>query len=406
VKRLARVDLAVYSRQMFRQSTWFGTVCALVAIFIALNCLPPVEVRYEISGKVLLQSQRVEGLVGNLQRSTDVAQPVRLHDFQVLDRSDLSLGSQPNFAREPLVSSGFDSARVLLLNVKSLWNQQCEFDEFASWLEQITRPQVPKTKQSDLSKALRLARWELSAARHYVAQHQFLSDSSRKSAQKSEVATLERPSEPAPFQLVGTEAARLASDAASENVDPDVFETDPLVTQRGLEVKVAEAKAKLDELERQFQAGVAKSLGAVQITDSLKVRPIASRIPFWMAASVIVLGLAVGSSAAWFHRRLQSGGIYDPNQVAEQLAAIGLKVVSRIQLPADQIDSADWLELAGQQASGAGRRTARHLILVAEGCLAFWLVLIVARGLFDPLWRFMLLDSPLAAFGRLVSGMP
>lgn len=418
MKRLARIDLAVYTRQMRRQSIWCGTVVALSVVFAALNLLPPVDIYYEVSGKVLLEPIRVKGLVSNLKSSIDWSQSIRLKDFQVLDRSDLSHSRFSSASCQGLpdpdgCQSAINPTDVLLLNVKSLWTKRGNYREFHSWLETVTRPQLPPVPETELDRSIRMARWELSAARHYAAQHLFLAGDTASSSKDSQTGT---------FRLVSADGSKGPVDISSKKYTPtpaSVPDASALVSQDpvgsaalqdaeslALDQSVAKAEARLAGLERERSQALSQSMGTLQITDALRERPLAGKIPLWMALSVIVLGLASGTIAGGLQSRLQSGGIYEPLEVAHQLTGRGLKIVSHIQLPTDQLESSDWLEMASQQASGAGRRTARHITLLAECGLALWFMLIVGRFMMDPIWRLVLLDSPLAAFGRLLSGLP
>lgn len=414
MKRLARIDLAVYTRQMRRQSIWCGTVVALSVVFAALNLLPPVDIYYEVSGKVLLEPIRVKGLVSNLKSSIDWSQSIRLKDFQVLDRSDLSHSRFSSASCQGLpdpdgCQSAINPTDVLLLNVKSLWTKRGNYREFHSWLETVTRPQLPPVPETELDRSIRMARWELSAARHYAAQHLFLAGDTASSSKDSRSGTFRLVSANQPDGPAGVSSQKNFSlQDASALVSRDPVGSAALqgAEYMALGQSVAEAEARLAGLERERSQALSQSMGTLQITDALRERPLAGKIPLWMALSVIVLGLASGTIAGGLQSRLQSGGIYEPLEVAHQLTGRGLKIVSHIQLPTDQLESSDWLEMASQQASGAGRRTARHITLLAECALALWFMLIVGRFMMDPIWRLVLLDNPLAAFGRLLSGLP
>lgn len=415
MKRSERIDLAVYTRRLRRQAIWCGLVFALAALFCTLNALPPIPVKYEVTGKVLVEPQRVAGLVKNLRQITSNSDAVVLRDFQVLARSQ----------SEPV--SGFtkfhDKGRVFL-TMTGLWNNRCSHEEFQLWAEQATRSEPEIHRDSQLASAVRKARWDLMAAEHYRSHHDFHglpAEASSDGQELREIASGDGSVQGSnKFQLAGLESQRSSShlvagsltQASSANValGADVAESSlPSTTaadRRQLEANVVLAQQRLSDLESSVHQSMREASGTVDLIDPPRVIPVSDRIPSWMALSVIVILLAAGSLAAWYHLRLQSGGVYDPQEVASQLASQGMLVVAKVELPSDQIDSSDWLEMASWQASEAGRRTGRNLTYLSEAVLAFWCCLILARLAIDPLWRIVLWESPLAAFGRLMSGLP
>lgn len=376
-KRTPRIDLDRHSRQIRRRAIWCGIVFALAVLFTVLNCLPPVSIRYEVAGNVLLDSRRVEGLVRNLKRATQGTDSARLQDFQVLDRT------------RPEPTSATANPPWIFLNIQSLWNQRCDVDKFEAWIDELTRKEEPSVPDPHLADSLRMAQWELVVAEHYRHHHEFLAST----ALASESASGQPSSA---FQLVATPIR--TNDASLLMEDSQI--------QQGLNDLVLAASNRVDDLQTEANSRIESKLGKINGVDRLTVTARAERIPLGIAVSVIVVGLATGASAGLVHLRLQSGGAYNPQDVVQLLESSGLKTVAEIQLPADQIESSDWLEIASRQAASAGRKTARNLIALSEWALGFWCVLIVARFTFDPLWRSILADSPLAAFGRLLSGMP
>lgn len=404
--RKERVDLTVYSRQHRRQAVWCGTVCALSVLFIVLNILPPVPVWYEVTGKVLVEPRRVEGLVHNLKRATSWNEPVVLRDFQVLARtqSDGSMG----------LADTTDSDRIFL-RISSLWNMRCTSAEFTDWADDITRSSRKPEVDSELSSMVRMARWDLSLAEHYRKYHDSVVDFDVPSTAEEAANGSSR------FQLAGQDGQRsmtqLVASSSETITTPIDYVSRELrwnelqqATDQGqkqhLQANVTVARQRLQHLESSLNQAIQEASGTVSLVDSTQIIPIADRIPFGMGLSVIVLLVSVGSTVAWCHFRLKSGGIYEPEEVAEQLAALGLPIVAKIDLPGDQLDSADWLELASRQASGASRKTGRNLVRLSEAVLGLWFLLICGRFFLDPLWRIVLLDSPLAAFGRLIAGLP
>jgi hypothetical protein len=250
---------------------------------------------------------------------------------------------------------------------------------------------VSSTKTSH---ELRLARWEVEAARHYQAHHDFVGDK----GSVPDIAPIDN--EKNVFQLTSTGRSKVSSSQLSS--------TEPVSVQikQQLAESVQSLQSRLETLSQQSKTEQDQVAGQIELTDGPQIQPQCRRIPGWMALSVLILGLAAGSSAGWLQLRLQSGGVYDPKDVAAQLSRGGLPEVAHVQLSTDQLESTDWLALAGQKASTAGRTGGRNLVLLSESFLAFWCVIILGRICFDPLWRGLLVDSPLGALGRLLTGMP
>lgn len=417
MRRIERVDLAVYSRQLRRQAVWCGLVFSLAALFAILNLLPPVQVQYEVTGEILVDPSRVQGLVRNVKQSTTRSEPVVLRDFQVLARSHSD--------RLPEVTRFHGNDRVFLM-LKSRWQRQCTVGDFNDWANSVTQLDAEVHRDSDMASQTRMARWELTAAEHYRKHHDFLASNSLlpeslESGQPVDKTAGQSAGDSTKFQFAGLEgksttghlvASVTDEDAIKEATDSNVSHARPtnqaqdFTHQKQLEANVALAQQRLLNLESSISQAVDKLSGKIELLDVPQVVPISDRIPTWMAVSIFVILATTGSLAGAFYFRLQSGGVYDPQEVAQQLVSQGLPVVATVQLPSDELDSTDWLELAGRQASGAGRKTAKNLTLLSEAVVTVWCVAILARFLFDPLWRQVLIDNPLAAFSRLIAGLP
>ncbi len=378
-KRRIRIDLNAYSRQIRRRAIWCGVVSGLAVLFIVLNVLPPVHIRYVVSTNALIDPVRVDGLVRNLKRATSTTDSTRLLDFKVLDRpiAGANVGAQ------------FESSPLIFLNVQSLWNQRCLPVEVESWIDQVTRQPVSISSEIQLSKSIRMADWELKAARHYRDHHAM---TARSPAEEADSST----DQSTAFRLVASENASFAAEEPSNARD----------ASSELENDVQTAATRLSQLRASAVSMVQTRLGKINLVDDCTLTTRPDRIAWWMAVSVIIVGLAAGASAGLVHLRLQSAGVYNPQDVVDLLATAGLDVATKLRLPADQIESTDWVEIAGRQVAGTARRTARHLIALSECVLGLWCLAIAARFALDPLWRSLLFDSPLAAFGRLVSGLP
>ncbi|MBX3422370.1 MAG: hypothetical protein KF752_12530 [Pirellulaceae bacterium] len=401
MQRLERMDLAIYTRQIARQSTWCGVVFALAILLTVLNVLPPVPMHYRVEAKLMVEPARVEALMRNLKQATNLASPAWLQDFRVLDRTGLK--EQP--------TKILDGTDRIYLTIRSIWHQRCDSDQFRSWVESITQLPSSQSRETQLVAAQRMARWELTAAEHYRAQHNYLSHSPSELAEQLEAKQLafdttqpalsDTMSDAAPARVTAVGTGRLAS--APLRTGHDYL--DASRERDHLAQEVDRAKQGVVRSQAEVDLWMQRFLGQLQITDKPRITPIAGRIPVWIAASVIIVGLAAGASAGWFQWRLQSGGVHDPADVATHLASRGYSPLARIELPSDLIDSTDWMEIAGRRASEAGRRTARNLIWLSELTLAAWCLLIAGRIALDPIWRSLAFDNPLAAFGRLVTGL-
>ena len=119
-----------------------------------------------------------------------------------------------------------------------------------------------------------------------------------------------------------------------------------------------------------------------------------------------MFALACGSCAGWLRHRLQSGGAFEPELVANQLAADGLAVIDLLNLGGIRGDPHDWFEATGRRATRISRSMACGLTTISEWAVMIWCGGIALRFILDPLWRNVLVDSPLAGLGRLVIGLP
>lgn len=368
MKRLARTDIAIHSRELLHQAIWCGVVFGLAALITTLNFLPPIEVQYLVSGKVLTSPTRAETLQSTLGQSGAIDLPSRLCEVKVLDSICQHFPSEPN-------------AKSVLLGVESVWKNRCDPKGFQNWIATLSLPSESIAQKPDQSKEAQLVQWELDAARHYQSHHNYVganSDSNSKA-------------DGSIFQLAST----------SSSAEPS-----ELVVKKQMDEKVRSLESRLTQLNDAQQGLQDRAAGKVELTDDPSIQPSSRRIPGWMAMSVLVLGFAVGASAGWLQFHLQSGGIFDPNEVAEQLTRAGVPSVATVQLNVDQDESTDWIALASQKASDASRKGGRNLILLSEGVLALWIIIILFRISTDSLWRSLLLESPLAALGRLLTGMP
>lgn len=391
MKRLERIDLSLYSRQIQRSAIWCGCVSALALILTALNFTPPVQVHYRVTGLATVEANRVQGLLANLKQSIHGTSTARLRDFKVLDRSITEAQPRVELADQNL----------MLISVDSLWSKCCNQTQFHSWVESITRLPKSQIAAIEASDAIRTAKWELTAAKHYENHHRFLSQESEGDDSTNGQAI---PAKNA-FQLASSkESPQTSLTSARVNPDADVGESQQVRMQ--LAEDVSRAQGKVQESEAAQEQRLERALGAINVQDMPEVTPIPSPIPVYLAISVLVVGLAGGASAGWIQLRLQSGGAYDPVEVATLLASRDLPTIGKVELTGDQIESSDWLELASRQASSTGRTAARNLTSLSELVIGFWCILILLRAAFDTHWLSLFLESPLGALGRLLSGLP
>ena len=410
-------DLALEKNALMRRATWCGIVFALGVLLAALNVVPPVDVHYRIVSQAVVSASRLQQLqiaqaASSGHRSSPGSLPDRSQPFitavHVLDRTkgDLTpnLGERKNGTEDQLI----------LVKIESRWARRCTEEEYAVWLNELTRIQPSTVEGSAIAKALRSARWELEAAEHYASQQQFLSSRETGSSTTdgrtfqlaSNTSLLDTDSDlrqgsSAPAQdetstpTVEAKTAQLQSTEASSGQLADQ-----------LAAQVVRAREKVAETELAWQRQIDQSSGEVRISGALQLAAASSSIPLWMAASVLILGMASGSAAGWFQHRLQAGGVYAPEVVARQLAKAGVPSRGKLVVASDSPGIEDWVGFAGTRASHISRWIARQLTRLSEVFLALWCLLIVGRLVVDPLWRGVLAESPLAAFGRLLAGLP
>ncbi len=364
MKRLARTDIAIQTRQLCQQAVWCGIVSGLAATLLILNLMPPVEISYLVTGKVLTSTGRAESLRDSIDSSAESVGEPSVRAVRILDRSKQTLS----------VDAG---PQAVLLGVDCVWNRRCDQEQFRGWIEALTSNSRTAVVQSTPeANEARFVQWQLDAARHYLNHQEYLGLDAKTNGNV--------------FQL--------ASTGSSGEATPAQLKLDMAQKVTELETKLAKLKQNSPTLQPMGKA--------VELTDDPIVQPHCRKIPVWMALSVIVLGIAVGSSAGWLQMRLHSGGVFDPTDVADQLAKAGIPKAASLQLSLDVNESSDWISYASLKASEASRKGGRNLILLSEAALAFWCLLIANRICLDPLWRGLLLDSPLAALARLFSGMP
>lgn len=437
-----RLDFAVESHLLMRRATWCGIVFALALLITVLNVVPPVGISYRIVSQAVVSEARFNQLhteqkkpLGNAGKQAELGASLTnagaLKRVKVLDRVQED-GSQ-----------SFDPAaglQLVLVEVESLWPERCNEDTYTTWFEQVTRCTPRELAGSELAKQLRHARWELQAAEHYASQYQFLkkpnenatafTTAQNTTAQNTIAASVGNGGRT--FQLASSAEAVAATAttsgttseatkvsamlptfnaaeppfvAVSTSADTAADEQAAVVLER-LNAQVAAARRQVSETELAWQQQIQQASGDIRLSGAIQVLATPTAIPGWLAASVLIVGLAAGASAGWFQYRLQSGGVYDPESVARQLEHVGIIAAGKLTLADVRGGNEDWMERASASANTTGRRLARNLSLISEIVVGVWFALIVFRLVADPLWRTVLLESPLAALGRLLTGMP
>ncbi len=395
-----RHDLAVESRWLVRRSTWCGIVFSLVVLITVLNFFPAINVQYVVRSKVVVSESRFSQLrelvkKDRLEVTSGNPKGMRLLEVVVLDRSRSALASHTRAKDEQLI----------LVEVHSRWSQRPSEKSHAAWLEANTKVPASRLANSKLAQQGRIARWELQAAQHYAARHRFLRGKEEEPSITSDGRIFELPRMVRdPKSHSGVPASLVSQRTVSPATESSGEATDGPTAQ--LERRIELARQRTAETELAWQREIEQSSGMLQVAGRPEVSTRTSLIPLWMATSVLILGLASGSTIGWIQHRLQSGGAYESKSVAHQLTFEGIPVVGRFELPVAETEQPDWIEIASRQAGSASRRVASQLTRLSEWALGFWCVLIVGRLALDPMWRSVLIESPLAALGRLVVGMP
>ncbi len=276
---------------------------------------------------------------------------------------------------------------LVLVRLESLWQAKYEEAEHAEWLESISKSELDVTDSSMVARKHRLARWELLAAQHYAARDGFLSTKPTEASGDN----------PRIFQL-----ARHTT--SSPGASPTSTPSESNASQQ-LESNVANAieAAKQAELAWKQQSEQASGLLEVVAVPTILPRP--EKFPSRIFSSVFVVVVASAACAVWFQRLGYLGGAHDPLSVARQLEQWGIPTMATLALPHGPGES-QWLVGVRQTVNAALLAASRNITRVSEWVVGLWVVLILARMMVDPLWRSVLIESPLAAFARVVVGLP
>lgn len=388
-----RSELPVESHALLRRATWGGLVFALACVLTCLNCMPPIDVHYKVRSEIVVSETRLQQL-RQLARDDRAAikqgdhKPVQLLSVKVLDLAE----QQASVVVEPTAE------KVVLVEVGTLWATRCTSERHYNWLKNMSQIDPGKLANRKSAQAARFARWELSAAEHYRSQHQFMLEKERLS--EPEIPTDVAVTEDRPTFQLASHTAPVNSPAPSSGTT-DTFAVDEPNFGLHLSGELDRTKKQLVQAEHAWQRELEQSSGALQIAGAPAIVPRSTSMPMWLAASVLILGLAAGASAGWMEMRLHAGGVFRPSHVAEQLALESLPIAGRQRLPSVAPASA-----TSRDISSLTVRLGRRLTRLSEWGLMFWVVIALGRFSIDTLWRDVLVESPLAALGRLLAGMP
>lgn len=418
-----RSQIAVESNVLVRRAAWCGVVFALALVLTVLNFMPPIEVQYHVHSKVVVSETRLAQLLELAVADREAVKRGEKKGIQLLSVKVLDLAKQEQSAdAEPT------EERVVLIEVGTLWSSRCTPERHFTWLKSISKIDPSRLVGVKAARQARFARWELNAAQHYKSQFVYLGEKSQlvDAAANTTADALAGSPEPSVANATGVEfksaiddkrqtfslasysespesaasIKRAASDEAELNSQVTKSES-AKVHERQLNEQIALATEQVKQSEAAWHEAIEQSSGALQIAGLPIIAPRSTSIPFWMAASILVLGLAAGSTAGWFQHRGYSGGTYQADRVAEQLALDSVPIAGRLVLSKLEHQTA----ISGNSPTAVAR-AGHGLTRLAEYALTFWVAIAIARFFLDSVWRDVLINSPLAALGRMLAGMP
>ncbi|MCA9191706.1 MAG: hypothetical protein KDB03_08090 [Planctomycetales bacterium] len=385
------LSAAVGPRHSLLKPCWAGIVIALCSLITVVNFFPPANVQYEVVSKIVVSRARLAQLQRLVTEDSELGRKgqsryIQVKKLRILDRD----------VQHALINGSQDE-EVVLLEVHSLWAGRTQEKTHREWLNIVSRLDPSTINDGELSKTSRFARWELEAAKHYSARHEFLSDSDElvQSQPTRNVFELANSSAP-PTANLASFTRVMPSESGFEN------DTDSVADRLAANIKTAEETLASATLSIDEQLDIAS--GLLDFTSQPEISAHAGIIPNRVTGYLIVFGLAIGSVASWAQFRVQNGNVFDPVWVAKQLSESGIPIVLALEL--NEQDVRGWMSAANQTAIKAFRGSLDRLNSGAELLLGVWSLLIVARILLDPMWRNVLFENPLAAFGCLLGGLP
>lgn len=385
----------VYASSLLKKAAWNGTVCALAIVLTSLNLFPPVDVQYRVRTQVLVAQPRYEQLKSVLEKDRKAIQSGKLKYVQL-------------FSLRKLDGSKRDD--LLLVELESLWTGRASAAHIESWLVAISKAEPRNIANSEEARVGRFARWQAESAKHYLRRHLYLcsEEATDESVNRLASTVTSKSATRVPVKFASLSSPETRADPAPVSTPLAVAtpEADEGSQSHELQLVNGLKKAELEQSksEKIFQHALEKYAGAIELVGVPRIRSKTSTIPTWMSASILVLALASGSIFSLLQYRAHSGGAYDPRFVADQLAFKGLPVLDEINLSNTSSDAAT--SSANGIVGYLARISSRHIALASECLLGLWCFAIACRMLFDPLWRGVVFESPLAAFGRLITGLP
>ncbi len=344
-----RSQTSVESNVLIRRATWCGLVFALAMVLTFLNFLPPVGVQYHVRSKVVVSETRLAQLRDLAMADREAVKRGENKRIQLMSVKVLDLAEQ-----EQSADSEPTDEKVVLIEVGTLWSSRCTPERQFTWLNNISKINPSRLAGANAATQVRLARWELEAAQHYKSQFDYFGEKASLFAESEMDTTADSPAPGVSnTTVVGSNSAaagmRPAFQLASFN---DLSKTNAVVQRttidgaghnahaadgellhnfgRQLNEQVALATEQVRQSEDAWHEAIERSSGVLQIAGLPVIAPRSTSIPFWMAASILALGLAAGSTAGWFQHRSNSGGAYQAEQVAEQLTLNAVPIAGRL----------------------------------------------------------------------------
>lgn len=407
-----------------RRAVWCGVVCSLALVLTVLNIFPPSRVRYHVRSEVVVSQSRIARIAENIAKTSNPNVPATLTQLNVLDDKTQDVFS------DLLADSGASHTRSALVELQSLWNSRCDDQSHENWLTELTRVDPSELASTDVAREKRMSAWEATAAEHYMRRHEYLSNRSPlststdgrvfelatnaagKSARETEPAgnASQGPDRQRQEALIRGVPAQLASYAAPAGDSASQNSTSNAATQSEirelLEKQLLAASEKAKTAEAQWHQAANDAAGAVHLATKPEVRPLYESIPTVSVMSVLILGTIGALGAAMLFRFLQCSGVHSPAKIAAELSLQGLPTAGTVELAHFERDDDAMPERFGRVCAYAGKWMGRNMITVGEVVMGCWALLAVGRCLLDPIWRAVLMESPLIALSHLWIGMP
>jgi len=431
------VSFIVHSKAS-NQRWWLSLVAAISICLWAVNWLPIQSVEYRLTTNIAISQHRLPILKG-LRGKSLVSENDPAFSFVIQDVQSAPVDSGS------VANSDLSSARVAMI-----FKPRSHADQIEMMLDKWTMPKLQSEECKQITKQIRKERWLLETALHGKRRYELdvqreketRSISTDQFADTAESRSLPR----APtmrFQLSSFVSQRSGS-LGSEEL-PQQLET-AIVSHinniRGLEISI-------ERLQAQTQ-------GFLNFTGAPLIAPIAHSIP---ALRLMVLGLicfSIWILLAWWSRpwgilteqsvlrnlpkllkllttaaaaakpfRVQSSSLRTPSAknstVTQRFKVLGIPFLGAVQvigrrqenvftqvLVPNMVPSmvANPTEPTCSVPSDANEFQSLQLLRrLGEGSLVLWLVILVARLMFDPAWRELVCVAPLAAIARLITGI-